>query len=152
MAAQLSIYWLYSHTCPPSHIPRDCPAKISGVPLSRSRALLSRVRLTLLVTACAGSLSKSAGRNEKVWEIFLQNPCIFDMCRKNLKLPYILPAHEQVVPETSYILPEIPAHVRNSRHIPIHYDMGFLFKIDSVCSASVQQFFFMSCISEQSVK
>ena len=32
------------HTWQPSHIPRDCPAKISGVPLSRSRA---RVRRTL---------------------------------------------------------------------------------------------------------
>ena len=32
------------HTWQPSHIPRDCAAKISGVPLSRSRA---RVRPTL---------------------------------------------------------------------------------------------------------
>ena len=54
-----------THTCQPSHISRDCPAKISGVPLSRSRVLLSRVRPTLRVTACAGSLSKSARRYKK---------------------------------------------------------------------------------------
>ena len=70
----------------------------------------------LHIQKCVGRIAKSAGRNEKVEEIFLQNPHIFDMCRK-LKLPHILPAHEQVVPEIFDILPEIPDHVGNFRHI-----------------------------------
>ena len=52
----------------------------------------------------------------------LHNPRIFDMCRK--------------MPEISYILPEIPAHVGNFQHIPHTLCYGFLFKIDSVFQSS----------------
>ena len=111
--------WGQCHTCQPSHIPRDCPAKISGVPLSRSRVLLSRVRPTLRVTACAGSLSKSARRYKK------------GVGNIPSKSPYLLHVQEEfkaslVVPEISCILPEIPAHVGNLRHIPHKLRYGFL--------------------------
>ena len=32
-----------SHTCQPSRIPRDCPAKLTSVPRSRNKAVLSRI-------------------------------------------------------------------------------------------------------------
>ena len=57
--AELLVHLLHAHTCQPSHIPRDCPVKISGVPLSRSRALLSRVRPTLRATAYAQGVYSS---------------------------------------------------------------------------------------------
>ena len=48
------------------------------------------------------------------------------MCRK---IPHILPAHEQVVLEISYILFEIPAHSGNFWRIPMgrhQLSYGFL--------------------------
>jgi hypothetical protein len=38
----------------------------------------------------------------------------------------ILPAQEQVAPDISYILPEIPAYLEISSTFPIRYDNGFL--------------------------
>ena len=37
---------------------------------------------------------------------------------EELRLLRIFPAHKQIVLEISYILPEIPAHVGDFRHIP----------------------------------